>query len=167
MERPRWSLKVILLNNGLKYPTLLLGGYILWENSLPFFLVYLLIWIGLQTVGRYFVCRACPYFGQVCPDFGFGYMARVIFSKDDTRGFNALACMVDFVFVVILFLLPVVVWLLSLVGGFVEPFNANDHTLAVTYLVFSSTVGVAHFLTACGTCEVSGCPLSKAAKDRR
>ena len=84
-----WPRSVMLLNIALGLASLLLGGYILWQTSPPFFWPYLAVWIGVLTVGRYFVCRSCPYYGQDCPTYGWGHLARLMYRRDETRDSTA------------------------------------------------------------------------------
>ena len=81
-----WPRSVMVLNIALGLASLLLGGYILWQTSLPFFWLYLGVWVGVLTVGRYFVCRSCPYYGQDCPTYGWGHLTRLMYRQGRYEG---------------------------------------------------------------------------------
>jgi hypothetical protein len=162
---PRWSRKVMLLNISLMLPLVLLGGYILWQTTHLIFWLYLSIWLGILTVGRYYICHRCPYYGQDCPTYGWGHLARV-FPKDDTRGFNTRGAMIDYAIIVTSLLLPVVAWLLSFFDV-VADFGTVEHVLIGIYLVLAIAVALVHDVTGCGKCELEECPMSKAAKEKK
>jgi len=71
MSSVNWSRKTMLLNALLFWPSVFLGGYVLWVKSAAMFWVYIAIWLGVVVIGRYFVCRRCKYYGMDCPTFGF------------------------------------------------------------------------------------------------
>ena len=165
MSYPIWSRKVMFLNSALLYLLVLLGGCILFVKSLPTFWVYLFIWISILTMGRYYVCRPCPYYGQDCPSFGFGHLAR-IFPKDDKSAFSARACIIDIIAIGVSLSLPVVVWVLSLVGKSAV-FDAMWHVLMGVYIVWTVAMVTVHEITGCRKCEIAECPTSRAAKERK
>ncbi|NIM14583.1 MAG: hypothetical protein GTO45_21420 [Candidatus Aminicenantes bacterium] len=165
MTLPQWSRKTMLLNMALFYPMLLLGGYLLWETYIVFFWIYLFMWIGILTLGRYYVCRPCPYCGQDCPSFGFSYLA-LLFPKSKAEGFNRCAGMIDIVFIFLSLLLPIAVWILSFFGK-IAAFSTIKHILIAAYLILAAVVVTVHQVTGCSKCEIAECQASKAAKEKK
>jgi hypothetical protein len=156
----------MLLNLALWLPSLLLGCYILWQTTLLFFGLYLAAWVAILTVGRYFVCRTCPYYGQDCPSYGWGHLARLMFRRDETKGFNSRACVIDFAANVVAILLPVLAWVLSFFGRIAD-FGTTEHILAGIYLVLVISAFLVHQTTGCSKCELEECPFSKAAQEKK
>lgn len=165
MTLPSWSRKVMLLNIAFLYPLVFLGGYILWQKAQPIFWLYLLIFICILTVDRYFICCPCPYYGKDCPSFGFSYLAR-IFPKDETRGFNARACMIEFAIFGVLLLLPAIVWVSSFFGR-AAAFSTMEHVLVGIFISMVILMEVVHERTGCSKCEIEKCPMSKVARGKK
>jgi len=161
-----WPRSVMLLNIALGLASLLLGGYILWQTSPPFFWPYLAVWIGVLTVGRYFVCRSCPYYGQDCPTYGWGHLARLMYRRDETRGFNSRAATIEFGVILVTDLLPVIAWATSLSGQVAE-FGRTEHILTGAYLALAVAGLLVHQRTGCAKCELEECPFSGAAQKSR
>jgi hypothetical protein len=165
MPYPRWSRKVMLVNSALLYPVVLLGGALLYVNAMPIFWLYLFIWIAILTIGRYYVCRPCLYYGQDCPSFGFGHVARM-FTKDGNNRFSARACIIDIIAIGVLLLLPVGVWVLSLFG-MASVFGPLSQILMGVYVMGAVAMMTVHEMTGCRKCEIVECPTSRAAKERK
>ena len=165
MPLPSWSRKVMLVNSAFLYPLILLGGYILYTKSLMLFSFYLLIWAGILTIGRYYVCRRCPYYGQDCPSFSFGHLARV-FRRDENARFSARACMIDIAAIGASLLLPPLAWVLSFFE-IVGDFSVAEHVLIGLYIMLAIAMVIVHEITGCSKCEIAECPTSKAAKARK
>ena len=163
---PRWPRRVMLLNLALSIPALFLGGYILWQTTQLFFWLYVAVWAGILTVGRYFVCRACPYYGQDCPTYGWGHLARLMFRRDETRGFNGPAAIIDFSTIVVAALLPVVAWVIGF-SGKVADFGTTEHILVGILLGLVAAGFVVHQGTGCSKCELEECPFSRAAQEKK
>ncbi|MGQ9571728.1 MAG: hypothetical protein ACUVV3_00850 [Dehalococcoidia bacterium] len=163
---PCWPRSAMLLNLALWFPLVILAGYVLWQTTLLFFSLYVALLVGILTLGRYFVCRTCPYYGQDCPTYGWGHLARLMFRRDETRGFNGRAAVIDFSAIVATGLLPVIVWLIGFSGNLVD-FGTVEHILMGVYLVLLITAFVVHEATGCGKCELEECPFSKAAREKR
>ena len=161
-----WPRRVMLLNIALGLASLLLGGYILWQTSLPFFWLYVGVWIGILTVGRYFVCRSCPYYGQDCPTYGWGHLTRAMYRRDETRGFNSRAATIEFGVIFVADLLPVIAWGISFSGQIAE-FGRTEHMLTGGYLALAVAGLLVHQRTGCARCELKGCPFSGAAQRNR
>ena len=155
-----------MLNTALGLASLLLGAYILWRTSLPLFWPYLAVWAGILTVGRYFVCRSCPYYGQDCPTYGWGHLTHLMYRRDDTRGFNGRAATIEFGVVFVADLLPVIAWIASLSGQVAE-FGRTEHILAGGYVALAVAGLLVHQRTGCARCELEGCPFSGAAHAKR
>jgi hypothetical protein len=156
----------MLLNIFVAVPLLLLGGYILWQTTHLFFGLYVAAWLGILTIGRYFVCRTCPYHGEDCPTYGWGHLARLMFRRDEGRGFNGPAAVIDFAAILVAALLPVIAWFVGLTGK-VADFGTMEHILVA---VFAASVVVAllvHQGTGCAKCELQECPFSGAARDMK
>jgi len=156
----------MLLNIALGVASLLLGGYILWQTSLLFFSLYVAVWFGVLTVGRYFVCRACPYYGQNCPTYGWGHLTRLIYRRDESRGFNSRAATIEFGVILVTDLLPVIAWAASFSGQVAE-FGRTEHILAGVYLALAVAGLLVHQRTGCAQCELEECPFSGAAQKNR
>lgn len=163
MNTSWWPRRTMILNSLLLYSTTLLGGYVLWWSSSLTFWLYLSLWIGVLTVGRYFVCRRCSNYGKVCPSFGFSYIVR-IFPKDKTGVFSWPACAVDILAISLLLLLPIIVWILSLFE-IVTSYITLYHVLMAIYVLLVFLVLGAHSVTGCSRCNIAECRLSKAAKE--
>lgn len=161
MSRTTWTHNEMLLNVALMYPLVFLGGYILWEKARPIFWAYMLTWFGILTVGRYFVCRPCPYYGQDCPSFGFGHLAR-IFPESKTKGFNRRAGIIDTSVIVASLLIPIVLWILGIFTRIVS-LSVTDHIVMGVYLGVFITMGLVHD-AGCRKCDIAECPMSKAPK---
>jgi hypothetical protein len=156
----------MLLNTALGLASLVLGAYILWSTSAPFFWLYLGVWGGVLTVGRYFVCRSCPYYGQDCPTYGWGHLTRLMYRRDETRGFNGRAATIDFGVIFATNLLPVIAWAVSFSGHIAE-FGRIEHILTGAYVALAVTGLLVHQRTGCARCELEGCPFSGAAQAKR
>jgi hypothetical protein len=161
--RPR---SVMLVNIALGIASLLLGAYILWQTSFPLFWLFLAIWIGVLTVGRYFVCRACPYYGQDCPTYGWGHLTRLMYRRVETRGFNSRAATIEFGVILGTDLLPVIAWGISFSGQIAE-FGRTEHILTGAYLALAVAGLLVHQRAGCARCEVEECPFSGAAHEKR
>ena len=156
----------MLLNLALWLPSVLLAGYILWQTTQLFFWLYLAVLIGILTAGRYFVCRSCPYYGQDCPTYGWGHLARLMFRRDETRAFDSRAAMIDFAAIVVAALLAVIAWAIGF-SGRIADFGTTEHILMGIYLVLVTAAFVVHQGTGCNRCQVEECFFSKAAQERR
>ncbi|UCH86069.1 MAG: hypothetical protein JSU97_05875 [Dehalococcoidia bacterium] len=163
---PRWPRRVMLLNLALFIPALFLGGYILWQTTQLFFWLYIVVWVGILTVGRYFVCRTCPYYGQDCPTYGWGHLTRLMFRRDETRGFNVAAGVIEFATTIVATLLPVIAWVIGF-SGKVADFGTTEHILVGILLGLVAAGFVVHQGTGCSKCELEECPFSKAAQEKR
>jgi len=163
---PRWPRRVMLLNLALWLSSVVLGSYILWQTTLLFFCLYLAVLIGILTVGRYFVCRTCPYYGQDCPTYGWGHLARFVFRRDETRGFNNRAAVIDFAAILAGALLPVIAWAIGF-SGKVADFGTTEHILMGIYLLLVISAFLVHQTTGCSKCELEECPFSKAAQEKK
>jgi fatty acid desaturase len=161
-----WPRKAMVLNLALALPSVLLGGYILWQTTQVFFWLYLAALVGILTVGRYFVCRACPYYGQDCPTYGWGHLARLMFPRDETKGFNSRAVAIDFAAIILTALLPIIAWAIGF-SGKVADFGRTEDILTGVYLVLVMAAFVVHQETGCSKCELEDCPFSKAAQERK
>ena len=161
-----WPRRVMLLNIALGLAALLLGGYILWQTSRLFFWLCLGIWITILTVGRYFVCRTCPYYGQDCPTYGWGHLARLMYRRDETRGFNSRAAAIEFGVLLVAALLPVIAWAISFSGQIAE-FGRTEHILMGGYLALALAGLLVHERAGCARCELEECPFSGAAQKKR
>lgn len=154
----------MVLNSLLLYSTAIIGSYVLWENSSVVFWLYVSLWVGVLTLGRYFVCRRCSYYGKNCPSFGFSYIVR-IFPKDRTGAFSWPACVVDISAISLILLLPMIVWILSSFD-MVPSYSTINHALMGIYVVLSFLMLGVHNITGCNKCDITECRLSKAAKER-
>lgn len=163
---PRWPRRAMLLNLALWLASVVLGSYILWQTTLLFFCLYLAVLIGILTVGRYFVCRTCPYYGQDCPTYGWGHLARLMFRRDETRGFNSRAAVIDFAAILAAALLPVIAWAIGF-SGKVADFGTTEHILMGIYLLLVISAFLVHQTTGCSKCELEECPFSKAAQEKK
>jgi hypothetical protein len=160
-----WSRRTVVLNSLLLYSTALLGAYVLWENSSVVFWLYVSFWVGVLTVGRYFVCRRCSYYGKDCPSFGFSYIVR-IFPKDRTGTFSWPACALDISAITLILIMPIIVWILS-VFEIVPNYSIINHALMGLYVALTLAMLGFHSVTGCNKCDIAECRLSKAAKERK
>jgi hypothetical protein len=156
----------MLLNIALGLASLLLGAYILWQTSRPFFWLYLGVWIAILTVGRYFVCRTCPYYGQDCPTYGWGHLARLMYQRDEKGRFNSRAATIEFGVIFATDLLPIIAWAIGFSGQVAE-FGTTEHILTGGYLALALTGLMVHQRTGCARCELEECPFSGAAQKKR
>ena len=159
-----WSRQTVLLNSLLFYPTVILGGYVLWEKSLVMFSVYAGVGLGVIVLGRYFVCRRCRYHGVDCPSFGYSYLAR-IFKKDESKGFSGLACHIDTLVQMVVMLLPVLAWIFGALDIVVSRYGNTDHLLMGIYVALAVSMLGVHTTTGCNRCDIAECRLSKAARE--
>ena len=163
MAEVRWARKTMLLNMALMYSLVLFGGYVLWGNARIVFWIYVMTWIGILTIGRYYVCRPCRYYGQDCPSFGFSHLARIL-PKGQGKGFSRMAVIIDTSVIVASLLLPMTVWVIGIFSR-VVPFDRTDHALMGAYLLLFVVMSKVHSVTGCGKCDIAECPMSKAAKE--
>jgi hypothetical protein len=154
----------MLLNALLLYPTVFLGGYVLWDKSAVVFWVYVAVWLGVIVLGRYFVCRRCEYYGTDCPSFGYSYLARM-FKKDKTRPFSGLACHIDALVQMLVMLLPVLAWILGALDIVFPKYETTDHILMGIYVTLTASMLAIHTATGCNRCDIAECLLSRAARD--
>ena len=162
----RWPRSVMLVNLAFMVPLVGLGAWILWETAWVLFWLYLAVWVGILTLGRYFVCRTCPCHGRDCPSYGYGHLAALLFKRDETRGFNNTACVIDFAANGLAMLVPVVAWLLGFFDVLAD-FSPAEHAAIGIYLaLLVAGVGV-HQASGCAKCENAECSFSKATKARR
>ena len=161
-----WSRKTMLLNALLFWPTVFLGGYVLWGKSSAIFWIYTAIWIGIFTLGRYFVCRRCKYYGTDCPTFGFSHIAR-IFRRDESKGFNGRGCEIDIVAHLLVMLLPFLAWIFGFFDIVVSKYSSTDHILTGVYVTLGLLMMCVHNATGCNKCDIAECRMSKAARDRK
>ena len=156
----------MLLNISISVPSLLLGGYILWQTTQLLFWVYLAAWIGILTIGRYFVCRTCPYYGEGCPTYGWGHLARMMFRRDETRGFNGPAAVIDFATILVVALLPLAAWVIGFTGKIAD-FGTTEHILVGLFAALVIAGFLVHQRTGCSKCELQECPFSGAARGKK
>ena len=71
------SIQTLVLKAILFYSAPVLGGYLLWNKSLPIFLAYSIILIVTIIGFRYPICGRCYYYGKPCPSYGFSYLATL------------------------------------------------------------------------------------------
>ncbi len=166
MNRVVWSRKTMLLNALLFWPMVFLGGYVLWGKSSAMFWVYAAVWLGIFTLGRYFVCRRCKYYGTDCPTFGYSYLARM-FKKDESKPFSGRACHIDALVQMLVMLLPILAWIFSAFDIVVSQYKTVDHVLMGVYVALGLLMMAAHSVNGCSKCDIAECRLSKAAKECR
>jgi hypothetical protein len=156
----------MLLNALLFWPMVFLGGYVLWGKSAVIFWIYTAVWLGILTLGRYFVCRRCKYYGTDCPTFGFSHIAR-IFRRDESKGFNGRACEIDALVQMLVMLLPILAWIFSAFDIVVSKYGTTDHIIMGVYVTLGLLMMAAHSANGCSKCDIVECRLSKAAKERK
>ena len=166
MSSINWSRKTMLLNALLFWPTVFLGGYVLWGKSAAIFWVYVAVWLGVIVLGSYFVCRNCKYYGTDCPTFGYSYLARM-FKKDESKPFSGRACHIHALVQMLVMLLPMLAWIFSLCDVVVSEYGKTDHILTGIYVALGILMMCVHNSTGCSKCDIVECRLSKAAKERR
>ena len=159
-----WPRKSMLLTAPFMYAAIPLGGYLLWDKSLIMFIVYVLIWVGIFTVGRHFVCRPCPHYGKDCPT-GFGHIVRM-FPKDTSRKFSGRACISDVLVIEAAFLIPAVIWILSFFNT-IDDFSTIEHVLMGIYLALFLSFAAAHEVNGCSKCQQENCPASGVSREKR
>ena len=164
MSSVNWSRKTMLLNALLFWPSVLLGGYVLWGKSAAMFWVYVAIWLGIIILGRYFACRSCKYYGVDCPTFGFSYIVRV-FRKNESKGFTWRGCVIDMAANVVALLLPILAWIFSAFDIVVSDYGTVAHALMGVYVVLSLLIMAVHNATGCSRCDIAECRVSRAAKE--
>lgn len=142
-----------------------LGACILFVKSLALFIPYVVLWAGIMTVNRYFICCACRYYGDDCPTFGWSYLAPVFPRRADAR-FNARAAMAEAAETIIIVCLPLLAWVLS-AFRVVGAYTMAEHLIVSVYGVLAVAALVVHQTTGCGHCDVAECPWSKAHKNRK
>jgi len=138
----------------------------LWGKSSAIFWIYTAIWIGVFTLGRYFVCRRCKYYGTDCPTFGFSHIAR-IFRRDESKGFNGRGCEIDIVAHLLVMFLPFLAWIFGFFDIVVSKYSSTDHILTGVYVTLGLLMMCVHNATGCNKCDIAECRLSKAARDRK
>ena len=89
-----------------------------------------------------------------------------MFSRDDTRGFNGRAAVVDFGAIVAVTLLPIVVWVIGFTGK-VADFGTTEHVLVGLFAALVVAGFVVHQGTGCNRCELHECPFSRAAHEKK
>lgn len=159
-----WPRKSMFLTAPFMYATIPLGGYLLWDKSLIMFGIYVATWIGILTIGRHFVCRPCPHYGNDCPT-GFGHIVRM-FPKDTTREFSGKACITDVLVIEAAFLIPAIIWILSFFD-MIDSFSTVEHVLMAIYLALFLGFSAAHTVNGCNKCQQENCPVSAVSKERR
>lgn len=159
-----WPRKSMLVTAPLMYTSIPIGAYVLWDKSIVLFIVYAVLWACILTIGRYFVCRPCPRYGEDCPT-GFGHIVR-IFPKDTSREFSGIACITDVLAIEIAFFIPVVIWILSLVN-IVNDFSTLEHVFLGIYLILFFGFSVAHTVLGCNKCQQENCPASAISREHR
>ena len=164
MDIKPWPRKAMLLTAPFMYAAMILGGYLLWDKSLVMFIVYAVIWIGILTIGRYFVCRPCPHYGNDCPT-GFGHIVRM-FPKDTTREFSGSACITDVMAIEVAFLIPLIIWILSFVGN-IDDFSTAENVLMAIYLALFFGFSAFHEVDGCSKCQIENCPVSGVSRERK
>ncbi len=162
MILPIISIKTMILNIILFYPTLILGGYLLWVKSIPFSLLYSITLIFTIIICRYLICRSCYYYGKPCPSFGFSYLA-LMFSKGDDKPFNGKAALIETRIITACLLLPIFFLVLSWFGV-IETYSISAYILIGIYVIFAISMAIVHDKTGCDKCEIEDCPLSRASK---
>ncbi len=166
MNRIIWSRKTMMLNALLFWPTVFLGGYVLWGKSTAMFWTYGAVWLGVVVLGRYFVCRRCKYYGVDCPTFGYSYLARM-FKTDVSKPFSGRACHIDAIVQMLVMLLPFLAWILGFFDIVVSKYSNTDHILTGVYVTLGLLMMCVHNATGCNRCDIAECCLSKAAKESR
>lgn len=166
MASADWSRGTMLLNSLLFYPAVIIGGYVLWDKSSPIFWAYIVIWLGILVLGRYYVCRRCKYYGRDCPTFGFSYLA-CMFRRDESQGFSGRACHIDIFFHMVGLFIPVLAWIMGAFNAVVSAYGTVDHALMGAYVVLVSLMMGVHSATGCNKCDIAGCRFSGAARESR
>jgi hypothetical protein len=160
MNLPTFSHKTMTLNILLFYPTLILGGYLIWDKSMILVILYSATLIVTLIVSRNFVCTPCYYYGKPCPSFGFSYLA-LIFPKAEKKPFNGRAAQTEARIIIVCSLMPIVALILSLLG-ITKPFTISELILMGLYVTLVISMGIVHQVTGCNKCEIEECPLSRA-----
>lgn len=153
-----FSYRIMLLNMALFYPALILGGYLLWGKSMPLFILYAAGLAATLMIGRYVVCRPCPYYGKPCPSFGFSYLAK-IFPKARDRSFNGTAAAAETRIITLFLLMPIVPMALSWFG-LAEAYMVYEYILMFVYVSLVFATDVVHKETGCNKCPVEACPMA-------
>lgn len=162
MTMPNFSKKVMILNVILFWSATFLGGYLLWIKSLPVFLAYSIILVVTIVGFRYWICSPCFYYGKPCPGCGFSYIAR-IFPKAEGKPFNTKAAMVETGLLILCWLLPILMPILSWTGV-IDSYSLLEYVLTGIYVAFVSGSGMAHVITGCNKCENKDCPLCRSSR---
>ena len=162
MTLPNISLKTMVLNSVLFWPSLILGGYLLWVKSTPLFLVYSIILIATIITHRYIICRSCFYYGKPCPSFGFSYLAQ-LFPKADDKPFNGKAAVIETGILIVCWLLPVLLLILSWTDT-IDSYSLLEYVLTGIYVTLLLVVSGFHLITGCSKCEIRECPINKVSK---
>lgn len=159
MALPTYSYKTMIINILLFYPTLILGGYLLFGKSIAIFIVYLSTLILTITIGRYVICRACHYYGKPCPSFGFSYLAK-IFPKDIESSFNGRSALIETWIIGVCLMLPLLSVILSwfqVIGAY----SLIEYIMMGIYITLVFSMSLVHKITGCDICEIEDCPLSR------
>jgi hypothetical protein len=154
----------MLLNALLFWPTVFLGGYVLWGKSAAIFWVYFVVWLGVIVLGRYCVCRGCKYYGTDCPTFGYSYLARM-FKRDESKPFSGRACHVDALVQMLVMLLPILAWIFGFFDIVVSKYSSTDHIIMGVYVTLGLLMMCVHSATGCSKCDIAECRMSRAAKE--
>lgn len=162
MKLPNISIKTMIFNTVLFWPSFVLGGYLLWGKSTPLFLVYTIILTVTIITHRYIICRSCFYYGKPCPSFGFSYLAQV-FPKAEDRPFNGKAALIETYIITVCALLPILSLILSW-AGVINSYSLLEHILTGIFVVLVLSMDIVHKRTGCNKCEIKDCPLSTASK---
>jgi hypothetical protein len=153
------SIKTMVLNAMLFYPTMILGGYLLLNKSMFLYLLYIAALAVTLIAGRCVICRSCVHYGKPCPSFGFSYLAK-IFPKAVGKPFNGRAALVETWIIGACLTLPVITLISSWIG-LVKSFSPSENILMGIYIALIIIMSLVHKRTGCDKCEIQDCPLSK------
>jgi len=143
----KFSLSVTLAQVTLQLGLLVLGIYILAVEAGVWIIPYVVLWILLYSVFRYYLCTRCEYYGKHCASFGLGIYTSRIFPKQEGKNINIPVGAVDILsfFVVLFYPIP---WLI------------NNIPLLIVYLILLVSFFTVKSYTGCRYCNKDFCPLS-------
>ena len=77
--------------------------------------------------------------------------------KPEARVFQKPAVVIDVFLIGFTFLIPVVIWIASLLPINSVNYNQFDHVVMIGYIIFALVMTLVHNRTACSNCDITDC----------
>ena len=153
-----WNIFDIYANLIFLIINIIMGVFILINNSILYLILYIIFWVCYIIIGRYFTCRDCDFIGKLCPSWCMGIIAKFLYKRSERPHFDAKKAMLyDVSFVLLVEFIPFI----PLFINFIYNYSNYNLLLLLFYTISVFSVLIVHSLFGCKKCPLEHCPMAK------